>query len=56
MLVGAAAIEIYSQMQAGMGGEQVETVNYQEKSGLGHYYRQQGGKHIGLTHRAFCCG
>lgn len=28
MLVGASGIEIYSQMQAGMGGDQVETVNY----------------------------
>lgn len=34
MLVGAAAMEIYSQIQAGMGGDQMETVNYQKKSGL----------------------
>lgn len=28
MLIGAAAIELHSQMQAGMGGDQVETFNY----------------------------
>lgn len=29
VLEGAAAIEIHSQMQAGMGGDQLEAVNYQ---------------------------
>lgn len=34
MLVGAAAMEIHSQMQVEWGGDQVETVNYQKKSGV----------------------
>ena len=52
MLVGADAIKIHSQIRAGLGGDQVETVNYQEKKDSGHHNRQQGGKHLVLTHRA----
>lgn len=52
MLVGADAIKIHSQMQVDLGGDQVETGNYQEKNDPGHHNKQHGGKHLVLTHRA----
>lgn len=52
MLVRAAAVEIYSPTQAGMGGDQVATVNCQKKMGSSHHNRQLVENMLVLIHRA----